>query len=663
MKATETHLLSVLSNNDVTFFIPPYQRNYEWDKSQCEVFYHDVYKTTIGNKEGIDTEHFFGTIVYVQNEAIFGQPSKLILTDGQQRVTTTMIFLAAIRDVIDDKKAKEFINSKYLKNLNSSDDTEYKIKLKQVETDWESYRNIILEYDLTSENKDSAIYRNYSYFINKLKSVKEMGQIDLQEVISKGLDKFSIVTIQLEPIKNKWENPQEIFESMNSLGKPLSLADLVRNYLLMGKNAEEQDLLYKDYWLSIEKKLSGELSNFIRDYMQYKAEKDYKKATPANYKELYSNFKILFKDSDTKQLLTELKRFSNYYSYAVLGKTTDNNIIDQKLEDLRNINVTIIYSFLLSIFYNREIENFQDTDVIQILDAIIIYFLRRRILKLTSGENKSFPTLVKEIKPLINSENKKVEMFNILSNQDNSVRLPNDIETMNELRNMNFYNFKYSKFLLSLLEENITKSKPEANEYLQLEHIMPQTLNADWQEDLGDDYELVHLDYLNSIGNITLIRHNQELGNKKFSIKKDVYINKAGLQIAKTEIVNRTKWNKKSIQNRTNWIISIILEEVIPIPENMRNKNNYKQKQLGKREKRLSFNELDLIGETINYISEPTIEAVIVDDKDVLFENKTWKLSPLTREIEKRKNRVNNSGAYQGAQFWEYQGIKLSDIM
>jgi len=663
MKAIETHLLSVLSSNDVTFFIPPYQRNYEWDKSQCEVFYQDVHKTTVGNKEGINTEHFFGTIVYVQSEAIFGQPNKLVLTDGQQRITTTMIFLAALRDVIEDKNSKDFINSKYLKNLNSSADAEYKIKLKQVETDWDSYRNIILEYDLTTENKNSAIYKNYSYFINKLRAVKEIGKIDLQELISKGLDKFSIVTIQLEPIKNKWENPQEIFESMNSLGKPLSLADLVRNYLLMGKNAEEQELLYKDYWLPIEKILPGELSNFIRDYMQYKAKKDYKKAKPANYKELYSNFKILFKDSDTKQLLTELKTFSIYYSYIVLGKTTDNNVIDHKLTDLRSINVSIIYSFLLSIFYNREIKKFQDIDVIQILDVIIVYFLRRRILKLTSGENKSFPPLVKKTRQLINSENKKVEMFNILSNQENSVRLPNDIEIMNELKNMNFYNFKYSKFLLSLLEEKITKSRPEADDYLQLEHIMPQTLNLDWEDELGDEYESVHLEYLNSIGNITLIRHNQELGNKNFSIKKDVYIKNSGLQVAKTEIVNRTKWNKKSIQNRTNWIISIILQEVIPIPENMRNKNNYKQKENGKRENRLSFKKLGLIGETINYIAEPSIEAVVVDDKEVSFENKTLKLSPLTREIENRKNRLNNSGSYQGAQFWEFQGIKLSDIM
>lgn len=291
MKSTENYLLKLLSSNDVTFFIPPYQRNYEWDKSQCEVFFNDITKTTLENCKGTLAEHFFGTVVYVQDEAAFGQPNKLILTDGQQRITTTMLFLIAAREAIDDKSTKHFIDSKYLKNANVGGEMEYKIKLKQVETDWEAYRNIVLSYDLTEENKKSSIYQNYQYFKTQLLSFKNQTEIKIEDLISKGLDKFSIVTIQLEPEKNRWENPQEVFESMNSLGKPLSLADLVRNYLLLGKNAKEQDMLYHDYWLIIEKRLPNQVSNFIRDYMQFTKGSDYKKANPNNYKELYSDFK------------------------------------------------------------------------------------------------------------------------------------------------------------------------------------------------------------------------------------------------------------------------------------------------------------------------------------------------------------------------------------
>src|SRR5699024_10531156 len=161
MKPSVNHLLDLLSSNDVTFFISPYQRNYEWDKSQCEVFFNDIKRIAISNLNGESSEHFFGTIVYVKNDTAFGEPSKLVLTDGQQRITTTMLFLVAIRDVIEDKLNEKFINNKYLTNNNVTDETEYKIKLKQVETDWEAYLNIILNRNLTEVDKKSAVYQNY----------------------------------------------------------------------------------------------------------------------------------------------------------------------------------------------------------------------------------------------------------------------------------------------------------------------------------------------------------------------------------------------------------------------------------------------------------------------------------------------------------------------
>lgn len=657
MRAQEYHLLQLLSNHDVTFFIPPYQRNYEWDIEQCKVFYQDIKKTTLANLDNKKVEHFFGTIVYVQDEAVFGQPDKLILTDGQQRITTTMLFLMAIRDVINDEKYKHMIDNKYLKNNNTTEETGYKIKLKQVETDWEVYRNLILGLELNQNDIKSDIYKNYKYFLDRLSVLKKSNELRLERLISHGIDKFSIVTIQLEPVKNSWENPQEIFESMNSLGKPLSLADLVRNYLLLGKDASEQENLYRNYWLAMEKMLPGKISDFIRDYMQYEAAKDYKKATARNYKELYSNFKSLFGNKETYALLNRLKSFAKYYSYIVLGASSGNNLIDQKLADLRSISVTITYSFLLCIFYSRENKHLLDNEVGDIIDALIVYFLRRRILKLTQGENKNFPPLVSNIKQLENANNKKIAMFEILANQENSFRLPNDTEVGNVLRDMDFYNFRQNKFVLSLIEEYISKSRPDkTDKNLQIEHIMPQTLNNAWKNELGNEFEQVHQEFINNVGNLTLIRHNQELGNKKFDEKKKIYDNKAGLQIAQNEITNRSKWNKNSIQNRNRWITTLILEKVLTIPKNMRHKNNW-------RVNRLTFTELQMIGKNIQYASNNNIQATIINDHEVLFEGKHWKLTPLTREIETRRGTQNESGSYNGFRYWKYQGRRLADIM
>lgn len=219
-------------------------------RGNCRVFFEDILDTTKSNATQLQAEHFFGSIVYVTDEQkLFNEPNKLILIDGQQRITTCMLFLVAVRDLADDESVKVSIDSSYLKNDKVKSDLEYKIKLKQVEADWDTYRCIILGQAVSEKGKDSSVYRNYSFFLEELSKIKNEGNINLADLINLGLARFKVVQIELQPKIYQAENPQEIFESMNSLGKPLSLADLVRNYLLLGKNADEQTELYNDYWL------------------------------------------------------------------------------------------------------------------------------------------------------------------------------------------------------------------------------------------------------------------------------------------------------------------------------------------------------------------------------------------------------------------------------
>jgi len=572
-----------------------------------------------------------------------------------------MLFLLALRDVAEDNNIKIQIEKRYLKNENVSDDSEYKIKLKQVETDWQVYCDLILGKTITDKEKLSAIYQNYIFFCQKIKQLREE-LWNLDEMITYGLAKFSVVTVELEPEKNSWENPQEIFESMNSLGKPLTLADLVRNYLLLGKDPDKQNHLYKNYWMHIEEKLSGHVSSFIRDYMQLVSGRAYKQATEHNYKELYADFKDQFTNKSTEELLTDLCEYSDYY--ACIINTDENSTgytnIDKKLEDIMVVGVSTAYSFIMGLYKSWKSNRIVTNDFAEILDALIIYFLRRRLSSLTSGENKAIPALVKKIPDIEYSTLRKKKMFEILAKQENSLRLPNDAEVERQTMALNFYNFRLCKFVLSLIEEMLTKSRPDMSDpNLQIEHIMPQKMSNDWNIELGPDAQNVHDKYVNNIGNLTLIRHNQELGNKKFADKKETYDSKSGLQIAREEITNRTKWNKASIENRTKWIIGYMLSSVIPIPDDMRKTNNFDST----RKKGLSFVELQLIGQTINYVKDISIVVTVVNDTEVEFEGRKWKLSPLTCEIEKRRGTVNASGAYQGAQYWEYDGIILADIM
>ena len=662
MVPQEKKLLTLLSNNDVTFFIPPYQRNYEWDDSQCKVFWEDLLKTTKLNADRCHMEHFFGSITYFQSEtSVFGEPVKLILIDGQQRVTTTMLFLAALRDQLKDTGRRDFINSHYLKNNNSMDSTEYKIKLKQVESDWSAYKNIILSEPLDVEERFSAVWRNYTFFKNHINDLlKVEPDFDLSKLISFGLDNFSVITIELQPRQNSWENPQEIFESMNSIGKPLSLADLVRNYLLLGLDANTQNNFYHKYWLKIEKTVPKQISNFIRDYMQGITARPYRQATDSNYKELYSLFKMIFANEEAENLLYNLSKHSEYYSYISLGKPTGSAPVDEVIADLKQVNVTTAYSFIMMLIAEWKKGNFYDSDLVDILTALKIYNYRRRILGITQNENKAFPALINKIPLLIKASDKKREMFVILSKQENSLRLPNDVEMAREMEAMNFYSFKYCKFFLALLEESLTRSLPDLSDsQLQIEHIMPQKLNNSWMNTLGDNYEQVHQTYVNTIGNLTLIRHNQELGNKSFNEKKETYKNYSGLQIAKTNITDKDVWDEDAILNRTHWMIDYILNNILAIPGDMRHTNNF----VPKAGKHLSFLELQLIGETIYFMDDPSIQAKVVSDVEVEFEGSKWRLSNLTREIFTRKGTVNHSGRYDGPRYWGYDGIRISDIM
>ena len=300
-------------------------------------------------------------------------------------------------------------------------------------------------------------------------------------------------------------------------------------------------------------------------------------------------------------------------------------------------------------------------DTITVLDVLKIYSYRRRILGINSSENKNFPLFTGRFDSMvIRSEDKYVSMFKLLTSADNSMRLPNDNEMKQALESMNFYNFRYCEYFLSLIEEKITKFRPDSTDSnLQIEHIMPKTLSDKWKEGLGNDYEEIHQEYLNTIGNLTLIRHNQELSNKPFSEKKKIYDSKAGLQIARDHITDQEKWNKEAIVKRSKWIINYMLENIFPIPESMRLTNNFVPKE----GRHLSFLELQLVGQDINFCADPSIKAKVVDDLNVEFEGKKWRLSPLTKELYTRMGTVNKSGSYQGAQHWEYDGMKLAEFM
>lgn len=663
MQADPTYLLKSLSNNDVTFFIPPYQRNYEWSIETCRVFLKDVENTARANREGRLSEHFFGSVVYVVEQAGFGLPDKFILTDGQQRITTSMLFLMALRDSFQDVDIKHQIQSRYLENERAGENTEFKIKLKQVETDWESYKHLALGLTLPKELTNSSVYQNYQFFKNQLSGMTDDERKSLLEL---GLAKFSIIAIQLEPDRNHWENPQEIFESMNSLGKPLSLADLVRNFLLMGKDSKEQEKLYKSYWMQLEKSLPGLLSEFIRDWMQADRNESFKVAAESNFKELYSEFKRISVERDARELFENFVEFSNAYSIVSGLATTSNKTIDQLLFDLQLIGIRPARSFVSQVIHQWRLKNIDDASAAGVLTALRTYLLRRRILGLSTAENQLFPTFGKRVGEIVNAPDSSNKMFDLLSSSLYATRLPNDDEIRAGLERMNFYNWgrsrNYPRLLLALVEQNLTKSRPlwdDSN--LQLEHIMPQTLNDGWKLELGEEFEAVHQEWLHNIGNIALIRHNQELGNATFEEKKGVYRQNSGLQGTQMCVLDRENWNEAAILRRRDTLIDLLIEEVLTVPDYRRHTSNWNQDS---RSEAFDIRQImnQLIGQTIHFSSDQRVTALVISDSIVGFEGKEWSISGLTKELKMREGEVSPKSQFQGANYWMWDGIRLVDL-
>lgn len=666
MKTQDHSLIGLLSERDVTFFIPPYQRNYEWDDNQCDVFFEDIRKTARLAKERGKAEHFFGIFVYVPSQTgMFWEPNRLILVDGQQRLTTTMIFLMALRDELPDgerwDRMRASIDSKYIHNDDPNDPDSYKVKLKQVETDWRAFKAIALTPDeIQDEDKKKPVVRNYRRFRRAINALDESERADL---IQYGLSNFNIVAIELDPT-NPCENPQEIFESLNSLGKPLSLADLVRNWLLMGEDVATQERLYMGNYVPMEKWLgtgeTGRMSDFIRDFMQYDMAAPLNKATPRNYKSLYATFKKHFDGDDASELLPKMKKYAEYYAAIAIGNVgTGNAAIDRLLADMRTIGSTTAYSLILAIIISWKDGRLTDAQATGCLRNLFIYFMRKTIMQSTGGVNKFMPTIVKRMGKIEGAQDPALALMEIFDSQKSYVlRLPGNDELTAQLRSMNMYSFAYTKFLLSLVEERLTNVRPDINnKKIQIEHIMPQTLDDTWRKSLGPNADAIHDELVHTLGNLTLVAHNQELGNKSFSYKKRDYKRAESFQIARRMITECNNWGRRTIEARADWLARYIANNVLPVPPSVRSAT-----PSGKKPAYVSFAAMGLVGKTISYADDPSITAVVIDDTRVSFEDRAWKLSPLTAEIKRRRGQLNASGAYAGPNYWTYDGKRIRDL-
>jgi len=581
---TETHSIhDVLAKNATSFFIPPFQRAYAWGKQEIERFFNDILRiidSELDPNQKDKQEHFFGTIVVKEEKAGFS--NKSIIVDGQQRLTTALLFLIALRDIEEDPKKKEQITTTYL--LNQSSTFQDKIKLKQVTKDWEAYRALVNNQNPPPGAITSA-YRLLKKLIQEQKQLKP--QITIEHYIT-AIQRLNVAVIFLDERPFKGEDPQIIFETLNSLGKPLTLSDLVRNFVLLRIESDKQTEIYEKIWHpQIESVLNDDTSKFFRDYLQYKKSTPLKVVSDNNTKELYQQFKefVEINFENNNDFINDILKYVKLYKWIITEENYD-IISPQEEKDKR------IKELLRNIFHDIESEAFKpfvlglleyhqygegntkitDEKLISILETIRTYLIRRRILKLTQGENKNIVLLCKRIKEIAQGRTSIIEL---LTSMFYNLRFPNDEELRGALMNMNFYEElkQYSKFILGKIEEHNSKvSVNFRDEKISIEHIMPQNLNDAWKAELGDNYEEIHRKYLHNIGNLILTEFNSEMGNKPFSEKKERL--KTSNLYFRHDIINRDRWNQQSIEEHRENMIKWLLD-TFPLPEEYKYKNGW----------------------------------------------------------------------------------------
>lgn len=518
MKGDAQPLIKFFDGSDKRFIIPLYQRNYDWKEENCEQLFQDLLKMHHSDRKS----HFFGSIV---SNIQSGTEDRFII-DGQQRITTVSLMLIAMVNAYKagdiqatDSKLVDKIFKRYL--VDEYQEDERKVKLKPIKKDMDAFDSLLYK-PKDQYVKGSNVTRNYEFFYDKImKSGLTMDE--LFETIKK----LEVINIKLD----EDDDPQLIFESLNSTGLDLSEADKIRNYLLMSLAPAEQDDLYTRYWNPIEESTKYDPSSFVRDYLTMKQGKI------GRIDKIYFIFKEYAENEKTSraELLEEMHHYAKIYS-QIDNANMGVDKLNRKLNQVRTLDSTVAYPFYMAFFDYAEKNGLSDEEKYRVLDIVESYWARRIICNLPSNAlNKVFATLHRDV---INNLSKAVEGTNptytdvliyLLLKKGRSSVFPKDDEVKEDFATRQVYKMPTNlrMFILERMENRDSKEchdvvKQLTEKTISIEHIMPQTLSDKWKDALGEEWERIHQQYLHTMANLTLTGYNSQYSNLTFIEKRDM---------------------------------------------------------------------------------------------------------------------------------------------
>lgn len=538
MKADSINLSYFLGSSKTIFEIPVFQRNYEWTEQQCRQLFDDLEQAS--NKKSY---HFIGAIVYV---AETGPKMALVyrIIDGQQRLMSVTLLLKALADLnnqIEEEIKEQYLINKYLQENNH-------LKLKPVDHDAEAFA-AVMENKVHQYKEPSKVIENYQYFCDRIQN----SNLSSEELYAALCRYFNMVYIELESNAED-EDPQMIFESLNSTGVSLSAPDLIRNFLLMRLNYDDQSRLYKKYWTKIERVFTtSAFTAFIRHYLVMKT------GNITAERKIYPIYKQFFYDNQliSEQALEDLYYFANFYEQLLYAETS----IDELNYLLNHINIMktkAFYPYFMMLLDMADKNKIEIKEAIELVKIIESYIFRLKICQLpTNGLNRIAAALCDQKKK---TKDLKQRLLNQLKSN-----FPDDKKVMEHLLEDDIYNRvrELTKLALVVVEEFDNKETIKFDD-AQIEHIMPQRLNNDWRIEM-QDADKVNRDLVGVLGNLTLTKYNSEMSNKPYSKKKEMYL-ASNVSLTREIALTYNTWTRENIIKRTKDLAKKLIT-IFPKPE------------------------------------------------------------------------------------------------
>ncbi|HPT29008.1 MAG TPA: DUF262 domain-containing protein [Bryobacteraceae bacterium] len=543
MKATEAKLLEFLKKSP-QFVIPIYQRMYSWGERECRQLWDDILRTGRNDKV---SAHFVGSIVYVEKGLYsVSSQSPLLVIDGQQRLTTVSLLIEALARSLGETELLEGFSARKLRNyylLNPEETGEQHYKLILSQTDKASLVALLDSQPWPKEHS-IRVEDNFKFFKERVVEAK-----DELPALCKGLAKLVIVDISLN---RDQDNPQLIFESLNSTGRELSQADLIRNFILMGLEPQLQTRLYDQYWRPMEVDFGQEgydthFDGFMRHYLTVKT------GDIPNVRAVYEAFKQHARapevaNAGVEALVADIRTFAGHYCAMALGSEPDTEL-KAAFHDLRELKVDVAFPFLLELYADYSAQRLAKAELLQATRWVESYVFRRAVCGIpTNSMNKTFATFARALKKDRYLESIAAHFLLLPSYR----RFPLGDEFQRELQVKDLYNFRSRSYWLRRLENHDRKERVPVDEYT-IEHILPQNedLSAQWKADLGPDWERIQKTWLHTLGNLTLTGYNPELSDRSFGEKRDM---KGGFKespVRMNEGVGTLQsWNENAINAR-----------------------------------------------------------------------------------------------------------------